>query len=466
MPKHAFIALALLLPLLITACESDASPFRDSPEDRLAASQAAEQTIAQTQSDAKPAEGDAEAAPSEPVPQASAEHPAGTEPTDNEGGTESVTEADLPLEPGSQLTTFLSLRFPQHEEFAVFLIGGVPDIPALRMVYSIGETPTSGHVAAILEVQDNRVIARASLTFSPGDGLVSPRIVQPFNPKNASWGEDNWFMRHGAVGAHGHGADLLRWNPNDAGPNALSIELSWSSALPGAAMQLIDYDADGVPEVRLDDTDAYVFCYACGVREVGFQVARWNGANLVIAPLARLAPGAPGPASSAVDFAIELAEANLWPDAIDAIDLAAHLAPDDPTIVWNAILIRAQAVERAAAAGEIYPLLTHLYAGQFGQAVASLRSSLPFDLLDLYGPITAGTPADGWETVVADTVIRSSDDALALRPDLAPALFLRGLARFWLAPDQADAAITDINAAAAIDPSEPLYEVVANLLTP
>ena len=119
-----------------------------------------------------------------------------------------------------------------------------------------------------------------------------------------------------------------------------------------------------------------------------------------------------------------------------------------------------------AAAGEIYPLLTHLYAGQFQAAVASLRSILPFDLLDLYGPVTAGTPADGWETVVAETLIRTSDDALALRPDLAPALFLRGLARFWLTPDQADRAITDINAAAAIEPGEPLYEAVANLLTP
>ncbi len=463
MPKHAFIALAFLLLPLLLACESDASPFRDSPEERLAATQAAEQTIAQSQSDPAPAEGDAEVAPSEPVHQASAEHPAATEQTDGAGG---VEDSNLPLEAPTQLDAFLRLRYPQHDEFAVFPITIEPDIPGLRMAYSIGQAPASGHVAAIFEVEENRVIARASLTFNPGDGLVSPRIVQPFNPKEASWGEEKWFLRHGAVGAHGHGADLIRWNPNDAGPNALSIELSWSSALPGAAMQLIDYDADGVPEVRLDDTNAYVFCYACGVRETGFQIARWDGDHLVVAPLSELAPSALEPARAAVDFAIDLAAANLWLDAIDAIDLAARLAPGNATIEWNAILIRARAAEREAAAGEIYPLLTHLYAGQFQAAVASLRSILPFDLLDLYGPVTAGTPADGWETVVAETLIRTSDDALALRPDLAPALFLRGLARFWLTPDQADRAITDINAAAAIEPGEPLYETVANLLTP
>lgn len=476
MPKHAFIALVLLLPLLIIACESDASPFRDSPEERLAAAEAAEQTIEaseQGQSDTATA-ASTEAATT--VNQASAEHPVRIDPPDDDDGAEGVEDTDPSLDPPTELTAFLALRFPQYEDFQTFDVRtadslDTPDGTTIVLAYSSGALPDSGHVAGIYEVAEGRFASRADLTFDRTDGLALARIDQLLRSDDGQilgspWGTDLWFLREGAIGAHGSGVDLLRWDPTVAGPSALTIELSWSSALPGAALQLIDYDANGVPEVRLDDTDAYVFCYACGVREVGFQVARWNGANLVMAPLAGLAPSALSPAGSAVDFAIDLTGANLWSDAIDAIDLAAHLAPDDPTIEWNAILIRAQAAEREAAAGEVYPLLTLLYAGRFQEAVASLRAILPSDLLDLYGPVTAGTPADGWEIVVAETLIRNSDDALALRPDLAPALFLRGLARFWLAPYQADTAITDINAAAAIDPSQPLYEAVANLLTP
>ena len=152
-------------------------------------------------------------------------------------------------------------------------------------------------MAGIYEVAEDRVASRADLTFDRTDGIAFARIDQLLRSDDgrilgSPWGNDLWFLRAGVIGAHGSGVDLLRWDPTIAGASALTIELSWSSALPGAALQLIDYDADGVPEVRLDDTDAYVFCYACGLREVGFQVARWNGANLVMAPLARLAPSA------------------------------------------------------------------------------------------------------------------------------------------------------------------------------
>jgi hypothetical protein len=409
------------------------------------------------------------------VDEASAEQPTDPKPAAGEGKG-AAEEPDPSHEPPTELAAFLALRFPQHEDFRTFEVwtpnsATNPDEIKIVLAYSTGAQPDTGHIAGIYEVAEDRIATRADLTFDRAEALdftLIDQLVQSEDGRvlGSPWGADIWFLREGAIGGHGSYVNLLRWSPNNAGPSAFTIELSWSSSLPTAALKLVDYDADGVPELRLDDTDPYVFCYACGVRKVGFQVARWNGSNLVMAPLARLAASALGPAKSAVDFAIELSEANLWIDAINAIDLAARLVPNDPTIEWNAILIRAQAAEREAAAGAVYPLLTHIYAGQFGQAVASLRGILPFDLLDLHGPVTAGTPAEGWESVVAETLIRSSDDALTLRSDVAPAFFLRGLARFWIAPDQAEAAITDINTAAAIDPSEPLYEAVANLLTP
>ena len=479
MPKHAFLALAFLLLPFLLGCESNASPFRDSPEDRLAAVRAAELAIEQGESAQSDAATTQESGDEAATDDASAEQSAGV--GANSASDEDTDTAEDPssgLEPPTELTAFLRLRFPQHDDFQTIDVwipdtgdGATPNDTTIVLAYSSGTDPLSGHVAGIYEVAENRVATRADITFDPSGGLSLARIEQLFRSDGgrilgSPWGSDLWFLREGALGAHGSGTDLLRWDPSAAGPSAFTIELSWSSAIPGTTAQLVDFDADGVPELRLDDTDAYVFCYACGVREVGFQVARWNGANLVMAPLAPLDSGALGVARSAVDFAIDLAGANLWQDAMDVIDLAARLEPGDPVIEWNAILIRQHAAEREAAAGDVYPLLTHLYAGQFAEAVASLRPILPIDLLDLYGPVTAGTPADGWESVVVATLIRSTDDALALRPDLAPALFLRGLAHFWLSPDQPEAAITDINAAVAIDPSEPLYEAVANLLTP
>ena len=206
------------------------------------------------------------------------------------------------------------------------------------------------------------------------------------------------------------------------------------------------------------------------MQEPGFPLQRWNGVAVVPVELAPFPLEESDESRQALDFVIALVEADLWRDAVTAIEVVERLEPDNDEIKWQAILVRRNAEARlreaAQAPDTAYPLLTAVFAGEHAAAVDYLATFDPFDLVDLYGPLTAGTAAEGWETVVAETLVDYAGRALAVRPGLAPALFLRGIGRFWLDPAQADLAITDVNAAAALDPGQPLYEAFANLLTP
>jgi len=250
----------------------------------------------------------------------------------------------------------------------------------------------------------------------------------------------------------------MRWDGE-----SLRTELAWSSPMPGSGA-LADLNTDGTPEIVLNGTNPFVFCYACGVRELGTEIVRWDGQELSFVAVAP-PPGADPEVTAAVLRAAQLVEADLWSEATSAIDEAARIAPDDEAVRWAVTWVRLQAEPRLAEESA-YPLLDRVFAGDYEAAVDEVRAIEPFTLLDLYGPITLGTAAEGWELEMADQVLDYTERAVSARPDLAAALFLRGLARFWLTPDQPDGAITDINRALELAPDEPLYEAVAALLTP
>ncbi len=378
-------------------------------------------------------------------------------------------------DPPPDLQETLALRFPEHEGFATSLIWNREGRPLLGAV-STGLIPLpTPHIFAIYEAVPGGFIELAVLDLDPDSFALLfddslKQVVRREGDDGAdsvtgtAWGDDLWFEIYGGVGAHGSAFAILRFDGT-----MLRSELAGDSATPFPG-ETIDLDDDGIPEVLLNQTNAYVFCYACAVQEVGFEIARWTGTGLTIVNLESLPEEAAAASREAVDFAIALAEADLWRDAVAAIDLAERLEPESDVVKWDAIFIRMMADARLGAAEDaantIYPFLTLVFAGEHAEATRFLSNFDAFELIDLFGPITAGTVAEGWEDQVAAHMVDYTDRALVIQPDLAPALFLRGLARFWLSPDQANQSITDINAASALAPEEPLFEMVANLLTP
>ena len=99
-----------------------------------------------------------------------------------------------------------------------------------------------------------------------------------------------WLEAQGGAGAHSGCYDLLRFDGRQ-----LHSEAAACSSSPGDS-RLEDVNGDGVNDVVLDATDYYVFCYACGVRQINYTVMRWDGQKIVEVKLAPL----PGPRSGEV----------------------------------------------------------------------------------------------------------------------------------------------------------------------
>lgn len=363
------------------------------------------------------------------------------------------------------LDAFLSVRFPQHEGVATLEVWREGPGPTLVAAFTTGPAPfPTPHMFGLFEVDGPAVRELAVIELQePIDVVYEETVVQVLRRDGdtilgPAWGNDIWFVLEGAVGAHGSAYEVMRWDGE-----SLRTELAWSSPMP-ASGALADLDEDGLPEIVLNGTNPFVFCYACGVRELGSEIVRWDGSDLSFVGVAPPA-GADPELTATVLRAAQLVEADLWAEAVSAVEEAERLAPEDEVVGWAATWVRMQAESRL---GEMsaYPLLDRVFAGDYASAVEVVRAVDPFTLLDLYGPLTQGTAAEGWEQEMADQVLDYTDRALAARPELAPALFLRGLAQFWLTPDRPDGAITDINRALELAPEEPLYEAVAALLTP
>jgi hypothetical protein len=262
-----------------------------------------------------------------------------------------------------------------------------------------------------------------------------------------------WLEAEGGVGAHGGMYMLFRFDGD-----TLRSEIEASSANPGVGV-LQDLNGDDVPEVVLDQSDYYVFCYACGVVEVFYRLVRWDGSRLVDVALEPLPDTAPADLRAINDEVITLAQAGLW---LDASILAGqmddmHVDNQHPTATWNSTLIRLIADGRAehARMGE-YPLLGNLFYGDYTAVLGILSGYRPEELFSQPNPLVAGTVAQGWEDNLTATIQTYTSDALALQPDLAEAYFLRGWAHY-LAEPGSEAALADVQRAYDLQPAQPLF---------
>jgi hypothetical protein len=264
-----------------------------------------------------------------------------------------------------------------------------------------------------------------------------------------------WLEVQSFTGAHSGCYDLLSFDGE-----TLHHPVSHFNSSPEAGYTA-DLDGDGTLEVVLNWTENYIFCYACGVRLPMMDVLRWDGDQLATVLLSPLPDDSPADLLRLNNRAVELAQADLWKDALEAIGGAVALEPEEPqhasVVAWNDILIRlhADALAEEVSYG-VYPLLNNVFYGDYEAAVDVMR---PFTVEQIWGPdspLVVGTAAEGSEVAVSEWISWTTNLAIPVQPDLAPAYFLRAWAA-QLGDPGAAGVLADVERAADLDPGDPLY---------
>jgi hypothetical protein len=265
---------------------------------------------------------------------------------------------------------------------------------------------------------------------------------------------DVWLELEAGVGAHAGIYKILRW---DGGALTVVAENTGANPVAGG---LQDLDGDGAPEVILDRTEHYVFCYACGERYFNFAVLRWDAGAMREARIEPLAGD--DEATKAVNLAVAQARAGLWKDA------AATIAPLESRpqlaqplrLAIGVLRLHADAFAQQVADGP-YPLLDRLFYGDYASALEPLRALDQVQLFSPSSPLISDTVAAGWDasltywvtsttTLLIDSPLAADDAAR-----LARARFLRGWSLALVG--NRDGAIADIERAVALAPDDRFF---------
>jgi hypothetical protein len=278
--------------------------------------------------------------------------------------------------------------------------------------------------------------------FLGPQGSVTQVAIEPTNL---------WIQVQGGVGAHSGVYGLLRFDGV-----ALTAEVTGFSSSPGAS-KVQDLNGDGLLEVLLDASEYYVFCYACGVVRPHYEIRRWDGSQMIQVELVNLADDTPAGLRELNATLVGLAQAGLWKDALAEIDAHATLPTDNETFAWNLYYIRLNGeARRDALVNSSYPLVSHLFYGDFAAALELLREIGADGIFIPDSSLIIGTTAEGWEPTLADWIIGVTDPVLSQQPQLAAAHFLRGWANY-LRTQEESAALPDVQKAAELAPDELLF---------
>ncbi len=233
----------------------------------------------------------------------------------------------------------------------------------------------------------------------------------------------------GSTGAHSGTLDVLRFESG-----RLETMLSHVSARPDAG-EVVDLDGDGTPEVVLNDSNPFVFCYACAVEERREQVYRWVDGAYRLVPL-EAPDGLPAELAEAAGRVVRLARADLWREAAALAATTARRGGGRADLRWLSILVNRTAALRLAHAGTPgQPLLTNVLAGEYERAFALISMHTPEEAFSLDGPLLAGTAAASDLTAMAVTLIGYSERALVERPSDAAIHAVRALGLTLASPD-------------------------------
>ncbi|MEZ4594586.1 MAG: hypothetical protein R3D55_26095 [Chloroflexota bacterium] len=373
-----------------------------------------------------------------------------------------LVQADIPANAFDGLDV-LALNLPAGQEplWAVYSVG----------FHNFDLDPWPSHFVALYTWRNDswQEVARQLLNVNEqGEMAFGPDYLYEQGVTQVELADDDpqniWLAIDGGVGAHGGTFQLLRFDGT-----AFHLEINTSNSSPGVGY-LEDLNGDGSQEVIIYLHDYYVFCYACGVRYLQFGVYTWDAVNqrLLEVSLQPMLMGQQGhPARQPTNRAVELANADLWPQALIQIEEAERLAAesDEPTdtytLNWDAALIRLyNQAYQAELQHAPYPLLTHIFYGDFAAALDIMRGYGNEQIFSATSPLIQGTMAEGNEPWLADYLLRQSSAALAV-PNLDPATL--AAAYYFHAwgsylQNPADAEITaDLQQAATLVPTEPLY---------
>jgi hypothetical protein len=178
------------------------------------------------------------------------------------------------------------------------------------------------------------------------------------------------------------------------------------------------------------------------------------------------------PGRELTNEAVALAEAGLWKDAAEVIGAAKQAAKNiqppftNDTVDWDYGLLKLHADAMAGGiASSGYPLLSNVSYGDYAAAVDLMRPYSAAQIFSAQTPLVVGTTAETWVAELTGAITQSATSALALKPDLAPAYFLRGWASYLADPvANLDQASIEVEKASALVPSDALYRDAAALL--
>ena len=83
-----------------------------------------------------------------------------------------------------------------------------------------------------------------------------------------------WLTVQGGAGAHGGCLEVLRWDGQ-----VLSLVISSFNSIPNAG-SVMDLNGDGQLDLLLNNSDPYIFCYACGLQLYLARFFHWDGDKL------------------------------------------------------------------------------------------------------------------------------------------------------------------------------------------
>lgn len=354
-----------------------------------------------------------------------------------------IASADFATSPETELAVRPILA-PDKRLYIAYTTGSRSFEPMSDHMLGIYEfTSDSWELLGITPLGDDGMDQNSPLGYGPdwlGEGSVTQVFIDLDNV---------WLFVSGGVGAHGGVAKLFQYDGGQLQPVAYNFNGS-----PFAGW-VEDLNGDGLQELILDQTDPYVFCYACGVRRANFEVRRWNGSTLEMVNLQTIE------GDELNNRVVELARADLWSDA--AATAFQLRESENETARWNAYLIELTSRYRALVADSPYPIMSNLFNGDYFGAVAPFFGVAPEAMFDINGELFAGTVADGWTDTMFPEIIETTTRAVAAKPDEAGAYFLRGWAKHFM---NDETAFEDIAKSAEFAPNNPTFTTARDYLSP
>lgn len=215
-----------------------------------------------------------------------------------------------------------------------------------------------------------------------------------------------WLFVQSGVGAHSSCLEVISY---DLGKLKSELESCNSSPLPGFVQ---DNDSDGIDVVISNNTDNYVFCYACSERFFSYALHHWDGKQFQKIDL-QTPPSVE--VSSPLYQLFEVARLGLWTET------RAFRRAHETEIGFDSLarmylylfeLHRDDFEEQAYRGG--YPILDQLFYGDYAAAEAPLRAYTPEDLFVSPSPLISGTIAEGWDEQVTTWITTTVDPLISV----------------------------------------------------